>query len=253
MLIITSMFFNLFNFIATSTKEFYDISAQLYIIIIIFLFLYIFNSFNKWYINYIDKWIFESQKVIASEKSRSELSGKQRHNPHGHPSVIQNAYSPVSGELHSLPLALFQAGWYIYRTSTILSSSSPHSIPHNSRHPSSRTDTLSLSARLLPRLSVSIRRGAINKTFVTRRLWLTGTWAPGANGQPHEYLSIDCTSSSFAPDVMRRSGEGWYTQNGRHHEGGWPMRSHASSAVSFPPFLLHVVPRCRREKSVAKG
>lgn len=30
-----------------------------------------------------------------------------------------------------------------------------------------------------------------------------GDVSTGANGQPHEYLSIDCTSASFTPDASR--------------------------------------------------
>ena len=66
-----------------------------------------------------------------------------------------------------------------------------------------------------------------------------GDVSTGANGQPHEYLSIDCTSASFNPpndasrcvDLVHVGG----IETGHQ---GWTMCSHASTAVNFPPILF---------------
>lgn len=109
-----------------------------------------------------------------SEEKRTEC-GKQRDNPRGHPPVIQNAYSPLPGA--ASPSSRVISSRDIARLRRVPSlfaaiSPPPRLLPSSliiARH------FLSLSARLPPRPSISVRRGAINKTFVTRRLWLTGT------------------------------------------------------------------------------
>ena len=65
-----------------------------------------------------------------------------------------------------------------------------------------------------------------------------GDVSTGANGQPHEYLSIDCTSASFNPPDASRCVDLVHVGGIETGHQGWTMCSHASTAVNFPPPVL---------------
>lgn len=133
-------------------------------------------------------WRAKGEKEKERVKKRDDTAGRRTNNdsPRGPTSVgdpkrifaasgrcILSSSRVISSRPRRAAL-LLPATALPPRNRHLLSPSAP--VRAFSRHPSSRPGTLlSLSARLPPRLSVSVRRGAINKTFVTRRLWLTGT------------------------------------------------------------------------------
>lgn len=189
-----------------------------------------------------------------SEEKRTERQ-TTRQPSRGHPPVIQNAYSPLPDAASPSSVISSRSAWYSVPSHTppsqlpslpLFPSLCVPVIPHHSPAPSL---FLPVCLRVCPSLFAGVQS--------IRHSWRDGYgWRGREHGgqRPAPWISFDRLHIILVAPPMRDAPirRGVIHRDRRHHEGGRPMRSHASTAVNFPlyPFLIE---RQRKEREGVTG